>query len=230
MPKGAPKPTAVSMVSHSFPTCCIYLSLSGARTHEGPVPDGEPLGKRVEGNVATGTLGVVVGRAHLARGGVEAAAGSGGREACDGAGEHLYVVSAVSLESPGIGAYFDVRFVGALRGDWQCSARSNGCSCDVEVSGDAGFGAGRACLRLQLRVAQKEGIPSRLYHQDSVYQYTTTMYSIQLISLSSLTLLLLRYLAKDLHQCTVTTLAQKNVFDRAILATYMHRHSSTPNL
>jgi hypothetical protein len=111
-----------------------YISLSGARTHEAPVPEGEPLGERVEGNVAARALGVVVGRAHLARGGVEAAAGGGGREACDGAGEHLYLISAVSLENSGIGAYFDVCCVGTWSGDWQCSARSNGCSCDVDVS------------------------------------------------------------------------------------------------
>ena len=96
MPKGAPKPTAVPMVSRLCPNL-RYLSLPRARTHESPVPDSEPLGERVEGNVAARALGVVVGRAHLARGGVEAAAGGGGREACDGAGEHLYLLSAMSL-------------------------------------------------------------------------------------------------------------------------------------
>jgi hypothetical protein len=134
MPKGAPKPTAVPMVSRLCPNL-QYLSLSRARTHERPVPESEPLGKRVEWNVAARALRVVVGRAHLARGGVEAATGSGGREACDGAGKHLYLVLGVSLESPDAGAYFDVRFVGLLSGDWQCSARSNGCSRDVEVRG-----------------------------------------------------------------------------------------------
>lgn len=90
MPKGAPKPTAVPMVSHKFPQAsCIVCLFCRPRTHEGPVPDGEPPGQGVEGNVAARALGVVVGRAHLARGGVEAAAGGGGREAGDGAGEHL---------------------------------------------------------------------------------------------------------------------------------------------
>ena len=116
MPKGAPKPTAVPMVSRLCPNP-QYLSLSRARTHERPVPKSEPLGKRVEGNVAARALGVVVGRAHLARGGVEAATGSGGREACDGTGEHLYLVLGVSLESPDAGAYFDMRFVDLLSGD-----------------------------------------------------------------------------------------------------------------
>lgn len=59
------------------------------RTHEAPVPQGEPLGHRVERNVAARALGVVEGGAHLARGGVEATAGGGRREACNGAGEHL---------------------------------------------------------------------------------------------------------------------------------------------
>lgn len=132
MPKGAPKPTAVPMVS------CLcsnlqYLSLSRARTHERPVPESKPLGERVEGNVAARALRVVVGRAHLARGGVEAAAGSGGREACDGAGEHLHLLLDMSREYPGIGAYFDVRSVGALSGECQCSAGLNGCSRDVKV-------------------------------------------------------------------------------------------------
>jgi hypothetical protein len=150
MPKGAPKPTAVSMVSHSFPTL-RYLSLSGARTHEAPVPEGEPLGERVEGNVAARALRVVVGRAHLARGGVETAAGGGGREACDGAGEHLYSISAVSPESSGVDSYFEVCCVGAWRGDWQCSARSNGCSCDVDVSWRCWLrGVGRVSLRHQI--------------------------------------------------------------------------------
>jgi hypothetical protein len=91
MPKGAPKPTAVPIVSppiQSFLYPC--LSLLRQRTHETPVPQGEETSHRVEGNVAARTLGVVVGRAHLARGGVETAAGGGGREACNGAGgEHL---------------------------------------------------------------------------------------------------------------------------------------------
>jgi len=132
MPKGAPKPTAVSMVSRSYPSP-RYLSLLRAHTHERPVPKSEPLGKGVEGNVAARALRVVVGRAHLARGGVEAAAGGGGREACDGAGEHLYMMLGVSHEYPDVCAYFDVRFVGALSGDCQCSAGSNGCSRDVKV-------------------------------------------------------------------------------------------------
>ena len=132
MPKGAPKPTAVPMVSRLCPNL-RYLSLLRARTHESPVPDSEPLGEGVEGNVAARALRVVVGRAHLARGGVEAAAGGGGREACDGAGEHLYVMLGVSHEYPDVCAYFDVRFVGALSGDCQCSAGSNGCSRDVKV-------------------------------------------------------------------------------------------------
>lgn len=89
MPKGAPKPTAVPMVSLPIPSSpCI--SLLRARTHEGPIPEGEEPGHGVEGNVAARTLGVVEGRGHLARGAVEAAAGGGGREACNGAGgEHL---------------------------------------------------------------------------------------------------------------------------------------------
>ena len=132
MPKGAPKPTAVPMVSRPCPNL-QYLSLLRARTHESPVPDSEPLGEGVEGNVAARALRVVVGRAHLARGGVEAAAGSGGREACDGAGEHLYLMSGVSHGNSNVCAYFDVRFVGALSGDCQCSACSNGCSRDVKV-------------------------------------------------------------------------------------------------
>lgn len=132
MPKGAPKPTAVPMVSRLCPNL-LYLSLLRARTHESPVPDSEPLGEGVEGNVAARALRVVVGRAHLARGGVEAAAGSGGREACDGAGEHLYLTLGVSRENTDVCAYFDVRFVGALSGDCQCSACSNGCSRDVKV-------------------------------------------------------------------------------------------------
>ena len=134
MPKGAPKPTAVPIVSlplQSFLYPC--LSPLRPRTHETPVPQGEETGHRVEGNVAARTLGVVVGRAHLARGGVEATAGSGGREACDGAGEHLHLLLDMSREYSGIGAYFDVRFVGALSGDCQCSAGSNGCSRDVKV-------------------------------------------------------------------------------------------------
>jgi hypothetical protein len=134
MPKGAPKPTAIPMVSRLFSTL-QYLSLSRARTHERPVPKSEPLGERVEGDVAARALRVVVGRAHLARGGVEAAAGSGGREACDGTGKHLYLVLGVSLESPDAGAYFDVKYVDLLSGDWQCSARSNGCSRHVKVRG-----------------------------------------------------------------------------------------------
>jgi hypothetical protein len=134
MPKGAPKPTAVPMVSLLFLNL-QYLSLLRAHTHESPVSHSEPLSKRVEGNVATRALGVVVRRAHLARGGVEAAAGDGGREACDGTGKHLYFMSVLSLKTSDIGAYFDVRFVGALRVDWQCSARSNAYICDVDVSG-----------------------------------------------------------------------------------------------
>ena len=118
MPKGAPKPTAVPIVSLPFQSF-LYpcLSLLRPRTHETPVPQGEETGHRVEGNVAARALGVVVGRAHLARGGVEAATGSGGREACDGTGEHLYLVLGVSLESPDAGAYFDMRFVDLLSGD-----------------------------------------------------------------------------------------------------------------
>jgi hypothetical protein len=91
MPKGAPKPTAIPLVSLPIQSS-LYpcLSLLRPRTHETPVPQGEEAGHRVEGNVAARTLGVVVGRAHLARGGVETAASGGGREACNGAGgEHL---------------------------------------------------------------------------------------------------------------------------------------------
>jgi len=91
MPKGAPKPTATPYVSRPIQSL-LYpcFSFLRPRTHETPVPQGEETGHRVEGNVATRTLGVVVGRAHLARGGVETAAGGGGREACNGAGgEHL---------------------------------------------------------------------------------------------------------------------------------------------
>jgi hypothetical protein len=91
IPKGAPKPTAVPPVSLPFQSF-LYpcLSLLRQRTHETPEPQGEETGQRVEGKVAARTLGVVVGRAHLARGGVETAAGGGGREACNGAGgEHL---------------------------------------------------------------------------------------------------------------------------------------------
>lgn len=95
----------------------LRISLLRPRTHEGPVPHGEPLSERVEGNVAARALGVVVRRAHLARGGVETAAGGGGREACNGAGEHLQLRSAMSLSIFVSVAYFDVRFVGALRGD-----------------------------------------------------------------------------------------------------------------
>jgi hypothetical protein len=91
IPKGAPKPTAVPLVSlpiQSFLYPC--LCLLRRRTHETPVPQGEEAGHRVEGEVVARTLGVVVGRAHLTRGGVETAAGGGGREACNGAGgEHL---------------------------------------------------------------------------------------------------------------------------------------------
>lgn len=101
MPKGAPKPTAVSLVSppiQSFLYPC--LSLLRPRTHETPVPQGEETGHRVEGNVVARTLGVVVGRAHLARGGVETAAGGGGREACNGAGgEHLEPCQLSQLQS-----------------------------------------------------------------------------------------------------------------------------------
>lgn len=90
MPKGAPKPRAVPLVSRPIQSF-LYPRLSPLRkrTHEAPVPDGEETGHRVEGDVAARALGVVVGRAHLAGGGVETAAGGGGREACDGAGEHL---------------------------------------------------------------------------------------------------------------------------------------------
>jgi hypothetical protein len=89
MPKGAPKPTAIPFVSPKF-LDSASLCLLRPRTHETPVPQGEETGHRVEGNVAARTLGVVVGRAHLARGGVETAAGGGGRKACNGAGgEHL---------------------------------------------------------------------------------------------------------------------------------------------
>ena len=88
MPKGAPKPRAIPIVSHMFPSI-PGISLARPRTHEGPVPHGEEPSHRVERNVAARALGVVVGRAHLARGGVETAAGGGGREAGDGAGEHL---------------------------------------------------------------------------------------------------------------------------------------------
>lgn len=59
------------------------------RTHESPVSYSEELGQRVEGDVASWTLGVVVWRAELGAGGREATAGDGlGGTDC-GAGEHL---------------------------------------------------------------------------------------------------------------------------------------------
>lgn len=98
MPKGAPKPRAIPIVSHMFPSLSC-LSFARPHTHERPVPHGEKPSHGVERNVAARALGVVVGRAHLARGGVETAAGGGGREACDGAGEHLVCGQLCSRES-----------------------------------------------------------------------------------------------------------------------------------
>lgn len=67
------------------------------RTHEAPVPEGKALLQRVEGQVATGALGVVVGAGELGAGRLEAAAGDergagGGAEGCTG--EHLGTWSA----------------------------------------------------------------------------------------------------------------------------------------
>jgi hypothetical protein len=69
-----------------------YPVLSTARpTHESPEPDCKEPRHWVEWNIAAWALWVMVGRAHLPRGGVEAAAGGGGREACDCSCQHLYV-------------------------------------------------------------------------------------------------------------------------------------------
>lgn len=58
--------------------------------HEGPVGGTEPLAAGVEGNVAVGALGVVVGRGELGARSVEASLGDQrGRGTGSGAGKHL---------------------------------------------------------------------------------------------------------------------------------------------
>ena len=58
--------------------------------HEGPVSEAEPLASGVEGDVAVGALGVVVGRGHAGAGGLETSLGDQrGRGTGGGAGEHL---------------------------------------------------------------------------------------------------------------------------------------------
>ena len=93
---GAPKPTAVSLVSQcpsiSHPPLAIILSLL-VRTHETPIPHSKEPRQRIERDVASRALGVVVWRAELRAGGVEAAAGSNVRGAEGRSGEHLACVS-----------------------------------------------------------------------------------------------------------------------------------------
>lgn len=61
-----------------------------AGDHESPVAGAEPLAVRVEGQVAVGTVGVVVGGRETGAGGMESTAGDQrGRRAGGGAGEHL---------------------------------------------------------------------------------------------------------------------------------------------
>ena len=70
----------------------VIASLHAKLTHKAPVLEGKALLQRVEGQVAAGTLGVVVGRGHLRAGRLEAAAGDEGRGrggAEGSTGEHL---------------------------------------------------------------------------------------------------------------------------------------------
>lgn len=89
MPKGAPNPAAVSSYQ-SYAPSRLHFSPSTRRTHKGPVSQPEELCKRVEWDVASWTLRIVVWRAELCASGVEATAAKGGGEACGGgSGEHL---------------------------------------------------------------------------------------------------------------------------------------------
>jgi hypothetical protein len=85
-PKGRPKPIAAAVSA----LCCDWDA--GQLTHEAPVLEGKALLQRVEGQVAAGALGVVVGAGELGAGALEAATGDAGRghggaEGCTG--EHL---------------------------------------------------------------------------------------------------------------------------------------------
>ncbi len=72
--------------------------------HEGPVASAEPLAVRAEGQVAVGTVGVMVGRRETGAGSMESTAGDQrGRRAGSGAGEHLEGRGSISHSSPAAG-------------------------------------------------------------------------------------------------------------------------------
>lgn len=88
-PNGAPKPRAIVYVSH----CVLPLSAGIVPTHKAPVSQSKPLGQRVEWDVASWTLWVVVWGRHLGAGGRETTAGDhrgrGRRGTDSSAGKHL---------------------------------------------------------------------------------------------------------------------------------------------
>jgi hypothetical protein len=66
-----------------------HLLLHAIRTHEAPISQEKESCKRVEWNVVSWALWVVVGRSELCSGGMEASAAESGGQAGCGSGEHL---------------------------------------------------------------------------------------------------------------------------------------------
>lgn len=104
MPKGSPKPTTVPGMSGYNLSEAEWLS---EHTAERDVSDGEPLGQRVEGKVASGTLGVVVS-AHASRSDGEVSAGghkgalAGGKgRTTNSSGDHGLTQYEVSRQTDG---------------------------------------------------------------------------------------------------------------------------------
>lgn len=88
MAKGAPNPATIRCPSQSWRCAVVHWV---PLTHESPVAEEEELGERVEGDVGTGTLGVVVGATELGASGGETTTGNegGGHTGPDGGGVHL---------------------------------------------------------------------------------------------------------------------------------------------
>lgn len=90
MPNGAKKPVAKSQCQKPFQSSSSWFK---PHTHEQPVSDKEESGERVEGNVASWALGIVIGRAELraSRGKVATSDGSPETRGGGCSREHLQV-------------------------------------------------------------------------------------------------------------------------------------------
>ena len=135
MPNGAKKPAAVSIsVPRVFPSLrrlCLLLLL---RTHEAPESNSEESGERVEWDVVSWALGVVVRRGELAASRGEGAAADGGRETGDGAlSNHLSHVSGVPSSSQKV----DGRTLSACCGGVECSMVMLRTAAELQGSGAA---------------------------------------------------------------------------------------------